>query len=149
MPSRENRIDPTDIRDAMDSRTRLVSLSFVEYASGFRNDLNAIGGLCRQHGASFFVDAIQGLGLLPLDVRQAPIDFLAADGHKWLLGPEGTGIFYCRRELLDLLHPLGVGWNSVVVRPRFFALIFNSSRTPAVGRVAPTTSPASPRWGQV
>ena len=112
--SRGNRIEIGDIRDAMDSRTRLVSLSFVEYASGFRNDLNAIGTLCRQRGAYFFVDAIQGLGILPLDVRQVPIDFLAADGHKWLLGPEGTGIFYCRRELLDLLHPLGVGWNSVV-----------------------------------
>ncbi len=61
-----------------------------------------------------FVDAIQGLGVLPLDVRRTPIDFLAADGHKWLLGPEGAGLFYIRRELLDLLYPVGIGWNSVV-----------------------------------
>ncbi len=114
VPSRGNRIEPDDIRDAMDGRTRLVSLSFVEYASGFRNDLEAIGTLCRQRGVYFLVDAIQGLGVLPLDVRQTPVDFLAADGHKWLLGPEGAGIFYCRRELLDLLHPVGVGWNSVI-----------------------------------
>ncbi|MGH7225547.1 MAG: aminotransferase class V-fold PLP-dependent enzyme, partial [Gemmataceae bacterium] len=88
VPSREGRILIDDIRAAVDGRTRLVSLSFVEYASGFRNDLDALGQLCRQRGALFFVDAIQGLGVFPLDVQRTPIDFLAADGHKWLLGPE-------------------------------------------------------------
>jgi selenocysteine lyase/cysteine desulfurase len=112
--SRGSRIEIDDLRAALDGRTRLVSLSFVEFASGFRNDLDAVGALCRERGAYFFVDAIQGLGVLPLDVRRTPIDFLAADGHKWLLGPEGAGLFYCRRDLLDLLHPVGVGWNSVV-----------------------------------
>jgi cysteine desulfurase / selenocysteine lyase len=114
VPSRDGRLWIDDLRAAMDARTRLVSLSYVEFASGFRNDLDAIGGLCRERGVHFFVDAIQGLGVLPLDVRRTPVDFLAADGHKWLLGPEGAGIFYIRRELLDLLHPVGVGWNSVV-----------------------------------
>jgi selenocysteine lyase/cysteine desulfurase len=61
----------------------------------------------------FFLDAIQGLGVFPLDVRETGVDFFAADGHKWLLGPEGAGVFYCRREHLDLLRPIGVGWNSV------------------------------------
>jgi len=112
--SRDGRLWIDDVRAALDSRTRLVSLSQVEFASGFRNDLDAIGGLCRERGVYFFVDAIQGLGVLPLDVRRTPVDFLAADGHKWLLGPEGAGIFYVRRDLLDLLHPVGVGWNSVV-----------------------------------
>jgi selenocysteine lyase/cysteine desulfurase len=98
----------------MDARTRLVSLSVVEFATGFRNDLDAVGTLCGERGAYFFVDAIQGLGVLPLNIQRTPIDFLAADGHKWLLGPEGAGLFYVRRELLDLLHPVGVGWNSVV-----------------------------------
>jgi selenocysteine lyase/cysteine desulfurase len=65
-------------------------------------------------GALLFLDAIQGLGVFPLDVCRTPIDFLASDGHKWLLGPEGAGIFYLRREHLDLLRPIGVGWNSVV-----------------------------------
>jgi selenocysteine lyase/cysteine desulfurase len=60
-----------------------------------------------------FVDAIQGLGVFPLDVKKIPVDFLASDGHKWLLGPEGAGVFYIRREHLDLLRPVGVGWNSV------------------------------------
>src|SRR5438270_7200082 len=111
---RDRRLWVDDLRARMDPRTRLVSLSFVEFASGFRNDLDAIGALCRERGIYFFVDAIQGLGALPLDVRQTPVDFLAADGHKWLLSAEGAGLFYVRRELVDLLHPIGIGWNSVV-----------------------------------
>jgi cysteine desulfurase / selenocysteine lyase len=114
VPSRGNRIEIDDLASAVDSRTRVVSLSFVEYASGFRNDLDAVGRLCRERGVLFFVDAIQGLGVLPLDVQQTPVDFLAADGHKWLLGPEGAAIFYIRRELVERLHPVGVGWHSVV-----------------------------------
>jgi selenocysteine lyase/cysteine desulfurase len=114
VPSRGSRILLDDIRAAIDARTRVVSLSWVEFASGFRNDLDALGRLCRERGVFFFVDAIQGLGVLPLDVRQTPIDGLAADGHKWLLGPEGAGVFYLRREWVERLRPVGVGWNSVV-----------------------------------
>jgi cysteine desulfurase/selenocysteine lyase len=114
VPSRDGRILLDDLHAALDARTRLLSLSFVEYASGFRNDLAAVGQLCRDKGVLFFVDAIQGLGVLPLDVRRTPIDFLAADGHKWLLGPEGAGLFWVRRELVEQLHPVGVGWNSVL-----------------------------------
>jgi selenocysteine lyase/cysteine desulfurase len=113
VPSRGPRVDLDDLRAAIDGRTRLVSLSFVEYASGFRNDLDAVGALCRERGIYFFVDAIQGLGVLPLDVRRTPVDFLSADGHKWLLGPEGAGLFYVRRELVEKLRPVSVGWNSV------------------------------------
>jgi cysteine desulfurase / selenocysteine lyase len=114
VPSRHGRIDVADLGDAMDGHTRLVALSFVEYASGYRNDLAAVAELCRGRGALFFVDAIQGLGAFPLDVHALGIDFLAADGHKWLLGPEGAGIFYARRDRVDLLHPISVGWHSVV-----------------------------------
>jgi selenocysteine lyase/cysteine desulfurase len=114
VPSRDGRILLDDLRAVMDERTRLVSLSFVEYASGFRNDLLAVGQLCREKGVRFFVDAIQGLGAFPLDVRQTPIDFLAADGHKWLLGPEGAGLFWIRRDLVEQLHPVGIGWNSMI-----------------------------------
>jgi selenocysteine lyase/cysteine desulfurase len=112
--SRGPRIAADDIRERMDRRTRLVSLSFVEFSSGFRNDLDAVSALCRERGAHFFVDAIQGLGVLPLDVQRTPIDFLAADGHKWLLGPQGAGVFYVRRELVDFLHATSIGWSSVV-----------------------------------
>ncbi|MDG3006493.1 aminotransferase class V-fold PLP-dependent enzyme [Paludisphaera mucosa] len=113
VPSRDDRIRIEDLRDAMDDRTRVLAVSHVEFASGFRNDLDAIGELCRSRGVAFFVDAIQGLGPLELDVRRTPVDFAAADGHKWLLGPEGAGFLYVRREWIDRLRPLGVGWHSV------------------------------------
>lgn len=122
VPTRERRIEIDDLRAATDSRTRLLSISSVEFASGFRNDLDTLGNLCRERGIHFFVDAIQSLGVLPLDVQQTPIDFLAADGHKWLLAAEGAGIFYIRRELVEQLHAVGVGWNSVV-RSRDFGRI--------------------------
>jgi selenocysteine lyase/cysteine desulfurase len=109
VPSRDNRVSIDDLRDAMDARTRVLTVSSVEFASGFRNDLDAIGELCRKRGVFFFVDAIQSLGVFPLDVQQTPIDALAADGHKWMLGPEGAGIGYVRREWVDRLHPIGVG----------------------------------------
>ncbi len=124
VPSRDGRIWLDDIRAALDSRTRLVSLSFVEFASGFRNDLDAVGSLCRERGIYFFVDAIQGLGAFPLSVRKTPIDFLSADGHKWLLGTEGAGIFYIRRDLVDMLHAVNIGWNSVIGARNFGKIDF-------------------------
>ena len=113
VPSRGNRVEVGDIRAAMDGRTRVLSASFVQYGSGFRADLAALGQLCRERGVFFFVDAIQGLGVFPLDVQACGIDALAADSHKWLLGPEGAGLAYIRREWLDRLHPIGVGAHSV------------------------------------
>lgn len=107
-------LDLDQLDRAIDDRTRLVTLSWVGYATGWRNDLDAVAELVHRRGAWLFVDAIQGLGAFPLDVTKTPIDFLAADGHKWLLGPEGAGIMYVRRERLESLRPLGVGWNSVV-----------------------------------
>ena len=102
------------LADACDGRTRLVSLSWVGYAHGYRHDVAACAEVVHQQGALLLVDAIQGLGVFPIDVAEAGIDFLAADGHKWLLGPEGAGVLYVRREHLDRLRPLGIGWNSVV-----------------------------------
>jgi cysteine desulfurase/selenocysteine lyase len=124
LASRQGRLLLDDLRAMLDARTRLVSLSWVEFATGFRNDLDAIGEMCRQRGILFCVDAIQGLGVLPLDVQKTPVDFLAADGHKWLLGPEGAGILYVRRELVERLYPIGVGWNSVVGAQDFSKIDF-------------------------
>lgn len=95
-------------------RTRLVALSHVEYASGQRHDLATLGRFCRDRQILCCVDAIQSMGVLPIDVRAMNIDFLSADGHKWLLGPEGAGVFFCRRELLTTLRPLSVGWMNVI-----------------------------------
>ncbi|MBX7167347.1 MAG: aminotransferase class V-fold PLP-dependent enzyme [Pirellulales bacterium] len=114
VPTDDGRVDLDRLRQACDARTRIVAVSWVGFASGWRNDVAALVELAHHNGSLFFLDAIQGLGVFPLDVRQTPVDFLAADGHKWLLGPEGAGLFYLRREHLDRLAPLGVGWNSVV-----------------------------------
>lgn len=114
IPSRGSRVSIDDIRAAIDARTRVLTVSSVEFASGFRNDLDALGELCRARGVFFFVDAIQSLGVFPLDVQKTPIDALSADGHKWLLGPEGAGIGYIRREWVERLHPIGVGAFSVI-----------------------------------
>jgi selenocysteine lyase/cysteine desulfurase len=122
--TRDATLQMEDITAAMDARTRELSLSYVEFTSGFRNDLAALGELCRRRGVLFFVDAIQGLGVLSLDVQTTPIDFLAADGHKFLLSPEGAGIFWIRRELVERLHPVGVGWNSVVNSRNFSTIDF-------------------------
>jgi selenocysteine lyase/cysteine desulfurase len=107
-------VDLERIAAACDARTRIVAVSWVGYASGWRIDLDAMAEVAHERGALLFVDAIQGLGVFPIDVKRTAIDFLAADGHKWLLGPEGAGILYVRREHLDRLRPIGVGWHSVV-----------------------------------
>src|SRR3984957_970918 len=77
---------------AEDRRTKLVALSHMEFASGQRHDLARIGSFCRQNGKLLCVDGIQTMGVLPVDVQAMQIDFLSADGHKWLLGPEGAAI---------------------------------------------------------
>lgn len=109
-------VDLNKIADACDDRTKIVSVSWVGYASGWRLDPAEVTQVAHDHGALLFLDAIQGLGVFPLDVLASGIDFLAADGHKWMLGPEGAGLFYIRQQHLDMLRPLGVGWNSVVHR---------------------------------
>lgn len=92
---------------------RLLSISFVQFLTGYRADIVGIGEICKRHGVIYFVDAIQGLGAFPLDVRVAHIDALAADGHKWLLGPEGCGILYISRELQERVEPVEFGWTNV------------------------------------
>lgn len=112
---RDGRLPEAVVAEALDDpRVRLLSLSSVQFGSGYRSDLARLGSLCRDRGVLFCVDAIQSLGCLPLDVRGAEIDFLAADGHKWLLSVEGCGLFYCARRVLERLRPRVVGWRSVV-----------------------------------
>jgi len=102
-----------DFARAIDARTRLLTVSAVEFSTGFRMPLEALGRLCQERGVLFCIDAIQALGAMAFDVEQWRIDFLAADGHKWLLGPEGFGLFYCRAERMDLLSNCVLGWLGV------------------------------------
>ena len=107
-------VDAEDVMEAIDNRTRVVAISHVQYASGCRIDLRPIGEMVHRAGGLLCVDAIQSMGVLPVDVREMGIDFLAADGHKWLLAPEGFGVFYCREDLIEALHPNVVGWMNMV-----------------------------------
>jgi cysteine desulfurase/selenocysteine lyase len=105
--------DPLERIENACTGAKLLAISFVQYLSGFRADLNAIGEICKRENCFFFVDAIQGLGAFPLDVEAAHIDALAADGHKWLLGPEGCGILYVRKSRQDSIFPEEFGWTNV------------------------------------
>ena len=105
--------DPLDRIEEAARGARLLAISFVQYLGGYRADLPAIGEICRRNGVFFFVDAIQGLGAFPLNVRAAGIHALAADGHKWLLGPEGCGILYIQKELQDSIEPVEFGWTNI------------------------------------
>jgi cysteine desulfurase / selenocysteine lyase len=114
VPTADGRIDYDQLADHCDDRTRLITVSWVAFSNGCRRDLKTIGDIADRGGALFLVDAIQGLGAFPLDVTETPIDFLSADGHKWMLGPEGAGMAYIRRDRLPLLRPISVGAHSVV-----------------------------------
>ena len=111
-PVRDHRILPEDIEAQMDARTRLVAISAVQFGSGFRCDLHAIAALCRAHGVLLCVDGIQALGQMPFNVNDPQVDFLSAGGPKWLMAPLGTGIFYCRKPLIERLAPVFMGWRS-------------------------------------
>jgi selenocysteine lyase/cysteine desulfurase len=113
------RITVEDIERMIDARTRIVTVSSVAFHNGFAAELDSIGALCESRGILFCVDAIQSLGVIPIDVRRAKISFLAADGHKWLLGPEGTAIFYAAAEHRERLDVLEHGWTNVQRHGRF------------------------------
>jgi cysteine desulfurase/selenocysteine lyase len=95
-----------------DPRVRAVAVSLVQFSSGYRVDLARLSAACRAHGAFLVVDAIQGLGQLPLDVHRTPVDLLACGAQKWLLSPWGSGFLYVRRALIADLEPRFTGWLS-------------------------------------
>jgi selenocysteine lyase/cysteine desulfurase len=115
-----------DVMGQVDESTRLVALASCHFISGFRIEIAAIGKFLRERGILFCLDAIQTLGAFPTTVEH--VDFLAADAHKWLLGPCGAGIFYVRREFQEKLNPPVYGWHNVR-SPNFVAqeqIVFRS-----------------------
>jgi cysteine desulfurase/selenocysteine lyase len=119
-------IRPVDVMGQVDENTRLVALASCHFISGFRLEHQGIGKFLRERGILFCLDAIQTLGAFPTTVED--VDFLAADAHKWLLGPRGAGILYVRRELQEKLNPPVYGWHNVR-SPNFVAqeqIIFRS-----------------------
>lgn len=100
-----------DLIKACTPRTRLLAISAVQYASGLRLDMQRLGADCTARGVLLCIDAIQQLGAQPFDVQASQCAFAMADGHKWLLGPEGLGVFYCRRDLREQLKLHEYGWH--------------------------------------
>lgn len=112
--SLKNCADPTDaLIQNIDDNTRLLTISSVQYASGLQVDLERLGRVCEEKNVLFCIDAIQSIGAFPVDVQRYKADFMMADGHKWMLGPEGLGVFYCRQQALDKLELTQYGWHMV------------------------------------
>jgi len=110
---RNGRVDLDELTRLIDKKTRVVAISQVQYASGFRVDLERIGSAARKHDALFIVDAIQAMGVVPTNVDAELIDVAAAAGHKWLLTPEGVGLLYLSDRARERIEPTLVGWISV------------------------------------
>ena len=113
IPSDDSKVSIDKIKSLITSKTRLLSISYVEFLNGFRNDLKTIGSICKENNIIFSVDSIQGVGALPLDVQEMQIDFLSNGGHKWLMGPMGAGFMYFSPELLARSQPSYTGWLAV------------------------------------
>lgn len=97
--------------DLVDEDTRLIAVSSVQFATGLRLDLERIGRFCRDREILFCVDGIQSIGAVPVDIQAIDADFIAADGHKWMLGPEGVALLYCRAERREELRLNQFGWH--------------------------------------
>ena len=106
-------VTPESVEAAIGPRTRVVAVSSVQFASGHRTDVDAIGRLCRDRDVLFVVDAIQQAGAFPMDVKASGIHAMAACSHKWMLGLLGIGFLFIDRDLLPHLRPTLVGWYSV------------------------------------
>lgn len=116
---REGRIPIADLLAACDANTRVIAVSLVQFSTGFRVDIEALGGACRSKGVLLVVDGMQAVGSLDVDVHAMPIDAMALQSYKWLLGPHGVGWLYVRRELLDRIEPLALGSRSMTPRQSF------------------------------
>lgn len=110
---RAGRVDLDQLIGLIDNKTRLVAISHVQYASGFRSDLERLARAARAHDALLVVDVIQALGVIPIDAAAELIDVAAAACHKWLLTPEGVGVLYLSARARARIQPTLVGWTSV------------------------------------
>ena len=113
IPNRGGEVKLEDIAERIKPRTRVVSISSVQWSNGYRADISGLGKLCRERGVWLVVDAIQQLGAMPLDVLATPVDILLCGGHKWLNAPFGCGFMYIRRDRLPEMRPPLAGYLSV------------------------------------
>lgn len=122
--SREGRVEIDSIVRELTLKTRIVAISTVQFSTGHRSDIARLGQLARERNFLLFVDAIQSLGLIPMDVKAMNVDFLSCGGHKWLCAPEGIGVFFCDKRNLDSLDIVRLGWNSVTDSRNFASIDF-------------------------
>lgn len=113
MRSKNGFFDMDEFRKSIDKRTKLLSISYVQFMNGFKNDLETIGRICEENDIFFVVDAIQGMGVMDLNVKKAKIDFLSSGAQKWLCGVGGNGFFYCSKKAKRKLDPVFFGWMGV------------------------------------
>jgi cysteine desulfurase/selenocysteine lyase len=146
--SRNRCFDIDDFVKAIDKRTKVLSISFVQYFNGFRNDLETIGKICEENDIFFVVDGIQGIGPVDLDVKKCKIDCLACGGQKWLLSSLGTGFFYLSSQTKRRVEPSFFGWLGVDWELDFTDLLkFNLKPFHSARRFEIGTYPYSLLWG--
>ncbi len=121
----DSRFSVETIAPLIDRRTRVLTVSAVDWQTGFRADLPALGALCRERNVLFCVDGIQAVGALCVDVAAAGIDFLATGGHKWLLAPEGCGALFVSRRVIHRVEPVLLGWKNVKDAGRYLPYHFD------------------------
>src|SRR5581483_6261563 len=129
VPNHQGEVRAEDFAAHLTPRTRVISVSTVQWSNGYRIDLDAFGRLCRERGIWLVVDAIQQLGAIPLDVQQTPVDILACGGHKWLNAPYGCGFLYIRQDAMPKLTPPLAGYLSVQDPPGGWGAYF---QTPSI-----------------
>lgn len=122
VPTKNGDFSLDDIQRLITPKTRLLSISFVQFLSGVKTDLVRLGELCRNSGVLFCVDAIQGVGAVPIDVQASQIDFLSCGGHKWMLGMMGLGFIYLTEEMQSRLTQPYFGWTS---NKNYFSNLFD------------------------
>jgi selenocysteine lyase/cysteine desulfurase len=133
-----------------DPRVRVLAVSFVQFANGYRADLGRLGAACRANGTYLVVDAIQGVGNSCLDITETPVDVLACGGQKWLLSPWGSGFMYVRRELVSSLEPVAAGWMSFEDTDDFSRLTdYNPTFRPDARRFEMITLPFQDFYGML
>lgn len=118
-----------DLEKLVDDNTRVIALSHVEYSSGLRFNLREVADLAHRHGAILVVDAVQSLGVIPLNVKREDVDVLASAAYKWLLGPFGAGFVYIRKELYENVMPPFVGWRSNIEHTEYDPQKFTLPKT--------------------
>ncbi len=147
VPSKNRCFDIDNFVKAIDPKTKVLSLSFVQFFNGFKNDLKTIGKICEKKNIFFVVDGIQGVGCLDLDVKECKIDLLACGGQKWFLSSLGTGFFYLSSDAKRKIDPSFFGWMGVDWKLNFSDLFkFDLPPFPQVRKFEIGTYPYSLIW---